>query len=69
MHLTRNYANKALKAKENRDKFLSRGLEEKRGTYACRDKYVTLDKIPTWPDYYRKAKLDMKKSRTLFLRK
>jgi len=35
-------------------------LEEKRKTYKCGSKFVTLDDIPTWQDYAAKlrGKLD-----------
>ena len=63
MHLTRNFFNSALKVKENREKFLNMSKEEKRKHYSCKDKYVTLDEIPTWTEYFKKANLDEKKSK------
>ena len=63
MHFTRNFFNNAIKAKENREKYLNMSFAEKRKLYSCRDKYVTLDKIPTWSDYFSKFKLDSKKSK------
>ena len=30
-------------------------LDEKRKQYRCRDKYLTLEQIPTWPDFYSKT--------------
>jgi hypothetical protein len=68
MHLTRNFfnsSNSALKVKENREKFLNMSKAEKRKHYSCKDKYVTLDEIPTWTEYFKKANLDEKKSKRL----
>ena len=65
MHLTRNFFNNALKVKENREKFLNMDIDEKRKNYSCKNNYITLDNIPTWTEYYKKAKLDEKKGKKI----
>ena len=57
MHLTRNFFNNALKVNENREKFLNMSIDEKRKYYSCKDNYITLNEIPTWDEYYKKAEL------------
>jgi hypothetical protein len=58
-YLTRNgYATKAVP--ENRALYLNKTLEEKRKLYKCRENYVTLDQIPTWPQYYKTEKVYQK---------
>ena len=48
----------AKNVQEIREKCLGMSLEEKRKYYACRNKYVNIDKIDTWPQYHQKKNLD-----------
>ena len=36
---------------ERRERFLGMSLEEKRKLYRCGEDYVTLNQIPTWPEF------------------
>lgn len=38
---------------EARAESLKRSLTDKRKLYKCKDDYITLDKVPTWPEYYK----------------
>lgn len=53
---TRGEYNKNLVA-ENREKSLSMTIEEKRKLYKCKQNYITIDKIKTWPEYYKENNL------------
>ncbi len=53
MHLTRGF----FKVKETRQAYLAMSNEEKRKLYKCKKDYVTLDKIPTWPEYFKNEKI------------
>ena len=38
---------------KNRESSIKRPIEEKRKLYKCKSNYVTLERIKTWPDYYK----------------
>ncbi|CAL8072805.1 unnamed protein product [Orchesella dallaii] len=38
-----------------KEKYLSMTLDNKRSLYKCGDSFVTLEKIPNWIDYFKKA--------------
>lgn len=59
MPLTRGLFRNA-EVQENRERFLNMPIEEKRKLYSCEENYITIDKIPTWTEYYRNQKLHLK---------
>lgn len=61
MHLTRRVLNAEL-VKQNREKYVNMTKEEKRELYNCGNKYLTLDKIQTWPEYYADKNLNPTKT-------
>ena len=46
------------KVTKNRSKFLNMSLEEKRILYKCKDKYITIEKMLKWPEYFENKKID-----------
>ena len=50
---------------ENREKYLAMSLDEKRKLYNCKNDFITLDKIKTWPEYYQEHNLNAAESNKL----
>ncbi|RNA15312.1 O-acetyl-ADP-ribose deacetylase MACROD2-like [Brachionus plicatilis] len=42
---------------KNRIKYLSMPLDEKRKLYKCKEKYITIEKLIKWPEYFEKNEL------------
>lgn len=57
MHLTRGTLSSEL-VKLERDKYINMSKEEKRKLYKCKNDYITLDEILTWPQFYSDEKLN-----------
>ncbi len=49
---------------ETRQIYLAKTLEEKRKLYRCKENYVQLKEIPTWPEFYQKNQIDLKNKKT-----
>ena len=56
-HLTRGTLSSEL-VKLERDKYTNMSKEEKRKLYKCKNDYITLDEILTWPQFYSDEKLN-----------
>jgi len=47
---------------ENREKFLTMKVDEKRKFYKCKENFIVLNKIKTWPEYYKENDIQEKQS-------
>lgn len=56
-HFTRGEFSAFAEVEQNRQKFVNMPREEKRKLYKCKEKYITVDKILTWPEYAQKNKI------------
>lgn len=43
---------------KNRVKFLNMSLEEKRSLYKCKDKYITIENLVKWPEYFQEKNIN-----------
>ena len=57
MHLTRGTLSSEL-VKLERDKYIKMSKEDKRKLYKCKNDYITLDEILTWPQFYSDQELN-----------
>ena len=48
---------------ENREKNLAMSKEEKRNIYKCKENFITLNEIKTWPEYYHQNEIQEKQSK------
>jgi hypothetical protein len=48
---------------ENREKYLAMNKDEKRKFYKCRENFISLNEIKTWPDYYQEYEIKEKQSK------
>jgi hypothetical protein len=48
---------------ENRAAALIRPLEQKRSAYRCKDEFITLAQVQTWPEYFQAEQVYLDKSK------
>ena len=61
-HLTKLFYSTNNAVSKNRQIYLNKSVEEKRTLYRCKQNYVKLEEIPTWPEYCESEKVPQQQS-------